>query len=337
MRIVISLTLLGGLLLSVRSADASCELLGDLQRSGDDWDSALVGAILRRESVPFADKSGQLVVVEGGFCGESPQLLWVRNSEKGPLFEMPLAGKKAGWEFLDIGQIADVDGDGRTEILIVGTGGAGMYFHYPIVLRITLSGRLKVIFHQKPPLFYGDSEILRDPAHGLVIDIVAVDRERPWVFSDCSMCTHPFKKERFEIDGGVGRRIRREQIFSPLGLLSDFLLAAGRGKHARAFGYLIEGAQVDSVAVSDKETLTASPTWKGLTRTRGDLTCTETHLETAIGSTEKAGKKITVIEIERPDDFIRFSCLGDGAFSGAFEAEIDETLKRIRSIRIVGE
>lgn len=188
---------------------------------------------------PWGGAPGFLFVVR--CVDDFPQLVWWTPGEETSTFRLPLERRteeeEGRWNFLAIETVGDLDGDGTLEAFVVGTGGAGMYHHWPILVGIDAEGA-RVLYAPEEPFFYGGSELLPSETQGkILLSVRSVDRDAPWAFSQPSVGPHPFVDQVLEISQGQAEVRERHPVASESQTLSDFILAVRSGlwREARAF------------------------------------------------------------------------------------------------------
>lgn len=175
-------------------------------------------------------------------------LIWVVDQAGNMSLQKPLDEVKEEnqeWDFLDIDSIFDFDRDGSLESLVIGTGGGGMYYHYPIILRLGAKGNWEVLFAPDKPFFYGTTKLLSTDSDGRIrLAITSVDRDAPWAFLNCSLCSHPFKREIYSLVNSKLQVSSKSPVAYPLATVSDLILAVQSNSLAISYGYFSNNATV---------------------------------------------------------------------------------------------
>lgn len=289
------------------------------------WEEVLKGkpSITLYESVAVALPDGNAGWLATGGCrGDiNTKLIWVVPRRTGSIVQLPLAHlKETGWNFLSVNAVGDFDKDGALEAFIVGTGGAGMYYHYPIILRLMRVGVWQVEFWAAEPFFFGATEILPPTADGKIqLALTSVDQDAPWSFEQCSFCEHPFKREVYVLAKGKLRLKSKQPVPSAASTLSDFLLGARERRFDDLFAHVSESATIAGNPVSTGSAL--QKVLDDLAITRQGTVCLEERAPEKesqqkpaeqLPTVEIEGKNVVVIghkEIE--EGVIYFYCSGD--------------------------
>jgi hypothetical protein len=95
------------------------------------------------------------LITAGCSTSRGTVLVWISsNRGEGPKVEAPLTSLGDGWwDFLSVEKIGDFDRNGTVEALLVATGGAGMYYHYPILLRLGRDGHWNILYAEADSVF----------------------------------------------------------------------------------------------------------------------------------------------------------------------------------------
>jgi hypothetical protein len=250
-------------------------------------------------------------------------LVWVPSSGTGRQIQAPLSLLGDSWDFLNVQKVGDFDGDGSMEALVVQTGGAGMYYHYPILLRLGADERWQVIFASKDSFFYGSTEVLPAGLNRTIrLAITSVDRDAPWAFVECTLCSHPYKREEFSVLAGRLELLMRAPILWPLASVSDLIMAARNHNVDEAYRLLATGAIYEGTKIDNKESLTTALTISRLAAVDGDCYEKKEDKKQEIVTETVQGKKVAILGgTSEPSNLIRFEC-PTGEIGAEYTAEV---------------
>jgi len=250
-------------------------------------------------------------------------LLWVKSIGKGSQIQIALSGSGVPGEFLNVQKVGDFDGDGSMEALVVRTGGAGMYYHYPILLRLGADEKWRVLYEATESFFYGSTEVL--PAgmnRKLRLAITSVDKHGPWAFVQCTLCSHPYKREEFSLNDGRLELDKRSPVLRPLATVSDLIMAARNRNVDDAYRLFASGATFEGSKIDDKEWLKASLTKSRLAAVDGDCYEKTEDKKQEIVTETVQGKKVAILGgTSEPSNLIRFEC-PTGEVGAEYTAEV---------------
>jgi hypothetical protein len=247
-------------------------------------------------------------------------LIWVVDQRGNTRTQMPIDVVKKEdqrWDFLEIHDIFDFDADGSLEALVVGTGGAGMYFHYPMLLRLN-DGKWEILFRPDKPFFYGVTELLPKDSQGRIqLAITSVDQHASWAFSDCSLCPHPFAREIYSLINGKLYLNSSSPVAYPLSVVSDLILAAQSNSFVAAYKYFSGDATVGGVQIKDEASLEAALKKIHLPETKWRCHGGYEEEKELPSTTTIQGKKVAILGGTPVWDVVRFECFaGDGGEFG---------------------
>ena len=238
-------------------------------------------------------------------CADSLRsvLLWISVDDSHSKVQIVLDGVA---DFLHVKHIGDFNNAGSLKALVIGTSGAGMYYHSPMILQLK-AGMWLLIAEPEKPFFYGSTQILpAGPDGNIRLAVIYVDEDAPWAFTQCSLCSHPYRRDVYAVKDGVFLLMQKKSVSYPLSVISDLILDGQEQRIHTAYQLFKTDAVIQGKTVRSREALTAALADIKLNAI-GDC-----HLESGQGilATETIqGKKVVGIGSRSKPSNVRFECL----------------------------